>query len=89
MLNSSGQDNYNDRIEPGMLLFFISDRLKDEPKISKHIVEVSHGQAFVDWADSWAWMFSGNYLYKVHRNIAVGGGQDYSLTGREYIPLCH
>lgn len=87
MLNSSGQDNYNDRIEPGMLPFIISDRLKDDPKLSKHIVEVSHGQAFVDWADSWAWMFSGNYLYRVHRKIAVGGGAGLQLDWTGIYPI--
>jgi len=41
---------------------------------SKHLVEVSHGQAFIEWTDAWMWMFSCNYLYRFYNSIAAGGG---------------
>jgi len=46
---------------------------------SKHIIEVAHGQAFVDWTDAWAWIFSASYLYRVNNFAAFGGGTGIQL----------
>lgn len=37
-------------------------------------IEVAHGQAFTDWTDAWAWVFSNNYLYHFNKRIAAGAG---------------
>lgn len=47
---------------------------KDGTPAGRHILEVAHGQAFVDWTDAWAWMFCTNYLYRLQKNVALGGG---------------
>lgn len=82
-----GQGMKYEKIDYIMLCSSFSDKQKDDSERSKHIVEVSHGQAFVDWTDSWAWMFSGNYLYRVHRNIAVGGGTGFQLDWTGIYPI--
>ncbi len=46
----------------------------NDSKRMNHILEFSHGQAFTEWTDAWAWFFFGNYLFQVSRNIAVGAG---------------
>ncbi len=86
-LHAPGQDIKYEDSDYGMLRFDFSDKQKEDLKISDHIVEVSHGQAFVDWHDSWAWMFSGNYLYRVHRKIAVGGGAGLQLDWTGIYPI--
>lgn len=86
-LNAPGQDMKYEDIEYSLLRFDSYDKQKDYSKKSNHIIEVSHGQAFVDWHDSWAWMFSGNYLYRVHRKIAVGGGAGLQLDWTGVYPI--
>ncbi len=54
---------------------------------SKHIVEVAHGQAFVDWTDAWAWIFTGNYLYRVTNYAAFGAGAGVQLDWTGIYPM--
>lgn len=51
----------------------------DKEILQRHIVEISHGQAFVGWTNAWSWMFSGNYLYRLNKNIAAGGGAGFQF----------
>ena len=42
-------------------------------------IEVAHGQAFTDWTDAWAWVFSNNYLYHFNKRIAAGAGAGFQF----------
>ncbi len=53
----------------------------------RHIIEVSHGQAFVDWTDAWAWIFSSNYLYRFRKNIALGAGAGLQFDNTGLYPI--
>lgn len=53
----------------------------------RHIIEVAHGQAFVDWTDAWGWFFCGNYLYRFGKNVALGAGAGLQFDWQGIYPV--
>jgi hypothetical protein len=73
-LEVSCQDTMNDTQDWGTIPMAISRELPSDLPGGRHIIEVAHGEAFVDRIDPWAWFFSGNYLYRIKQNAAFGAG---------------
>lgn len=53
----------------------------------RHIVEVAHGQAFIEWTDAWGWFFNSNYLFRFRKNIAMGAGTGLQFDQTGIYPL--
>lgn len=51
-----------------------------QPKFS---LEMSHGQAYVDWINPWSWHFKGGFLYHASTRISfgIGVGFHFDYTG--------
>jgi hypothetical protein len=51
------------------------------------ILDIAHGQAFVDWKNAWGWFFCGSYLHEIRRNFALGGGTGLQVDYTGLSPL--
>ncbi len=59
------------------------DASRSNCRQSKLSLEVSHGQAYVEWIDPWSWHFKGGLLYHASRMISfgIGAGVHFDYTG--------
>ncbi len=51
-------------------------------------IEIAHGQAFVDWTDSWLYVTSFNYIYQFNNTVSLGGGVGFEVYWKGLLPKC-